>query len=303
MIRQPQWLPYLLKEGNVSILQIILLAAVQGAAELLPVSSSAHVIVAAKLMGLDPTTPEMTLLLVMLHTGTMFAVILFFWKAWRATFFSSKQQFVRIAKLIVVATALTGVVGLGLKAVIERIAFGKADHAEIEMLFGNLGLIAAALASVGVLIIYSGLKQRRPAVAKQRLSLADACGIGAVQGLCLPLRGFSRSGATISAGLLQGIAKERVEEFSFALAVVLTPPVIAREVLRLVKAKAVPLSAGGHLVSLFTPGLCGMVLSFLAGLVALRWLSSWLDKGLWHYFGYYCLVASAVVFSLYRLGM
>ena len=61
-----------------NLLQILILAAVQGAAELLPVSSSAHVIVAEKLMALDPTTPEMTFLLVMLHTGTMFAVIAYF---------------------------------------------------------------------------------------------------------------------------------------------------------------------------------------------------------------------------------
>src|SRR5512136_1843867 len=98
-----------------SFFQIVILAIIQGAAELLPVSSSAHVIVAAKLMGLDPTTPQMTLLLVMLHTGTMFAVILFFWKAWRATFFSSKQEFSRIVRMIIVATLLTGVVGMALK--------------------------------------------------------------------------------------------------------------------------------------------------------------------------------------------
>jgi undecaprenyl-diphosphatase len=61
-----------------SIPKILLLAVIQGATELLPVSSSAHVIVAEKLMGLDPTKPEMTLLLVMLHTGTMLAVIVFF---------------------------------------------------------------------------------------------------------------------------------------------------------------------------------------------------------------------------------
>ena len=65
------------------LLKILILAVIQGAAELLPVSSSAHVIVAEKLMGLDPVSPEMTLLLVMLHTGTMFAVIVYFWKAWR----------------------------------------------------------------------------------------------------------------------------------------------------------------------------------------------------------------------------
>lgn len=60
-------------------LHVILLAIVQGLAELLPVSSSAHVIVAEKLMGIDPTSPTSTLLLVMLHTGTMFAVIVYFW--------------------------------------------------------------------------------------------------------------------------------------------------------------------------------------------------------------------------------
>ena len=72
-----------------SIFKIFVLAIVQGFAELLPVSSSAHVIVAEKIIGLDPTSPEMTLLLVMLHTGTMFAVIFFFWRAWKQTFFAS----------------------------------------------------------------------------------------------------------------------------------------------------------------------------------------------------------------------
>ena len=284
-----------------AMLQILLLAAVQGAAELLPVSSSAHVIVAAKLMGLDPTTPEMTLLLVMLHTGTMFAVILFFWKSWRASFFTSRRQLWKSCRLILVATALTGVVGLGLKAAIERIAFRGAPHAEIEMLFGNLGLIAASLAAVGVLIVCAGLKRTRGA--RPEVGTLEALIIGAVQGLCLPLRGFSRSGATISAGLLLGVARERVEEFSFALAVVLTPPVIAREALRLMKAQAAPLGGGTHLLDLFFPSLCGMLFSFLAGLLALRWLSSWLEKGLWHYFGYYCLAASLAVFALYRIGM
>ena len=286
-----------------TMFQILVLAAVQGAAELLPVSSSAHVIVAAKLMGLDPTSPQMTLLLVMLHTGTMFAVILFFWQAWRKTFFSSRSQLLKVGKLILLATALTGAVGLGLKAAIERVAFGKAGRAEIESLFGNLGLISAALAAVGIFIVYAGLRQRRAATANQEIGLRQACAIGAVQGLCLPLRGFSRSGATISAGLLLGIAKERVDEFSFALAVVLTPPVIAREVLRLLKAQALPVGSSPQLLQLFFPSLLGMALSFCSGLIALRWLSSWLDRGLWHYFGYYCLAASLLVFTLYSLGM
>ena len=61
-----------------SVVPVIILAVVQGLAELLPVSSSAHVVVAEKVMGLDPSSPPMTLLLVMLHAGTMAAVIVYF---------------------------------------------------------------------------------------------------------------------------------------------------------------------------------------------------------------------------------
>src|SRR5579872_3131847 len=94
-----------------SLLRVILLAIVQGLAELLPVSSSAHVVVAEKLMGLDPSSPAMTLLLVMLHTGTMFAVIVYFWKQWKQTFFSDSEAFKRFAWQAVIATFFTGLVG------------------------------------------------------------------------------------------------------------------------------------------------------------------------------------------------
>jgi undecaprenyl-diphosphatase len=138
------------------ILSVILLAIVQGFAELLPVSSSAHVIIAEKLLGLDPTTPEMTLLLVTLHTGTMLAVIVYFWKSWKQTYFSSWHVAWHYAKLLFLSTALTGIVGLAIKTFMERYAFHNAPKAEIELLFGNLLLIAIALASVGVLILYAG---------------------------------------------------------------------------------------------------------------------------------------------------
>src|ERR1700752_2214171 len=97
-----------------SPLKVIILAIVQGLAELLPVSSSAHVVVAEKLLGLDPSSPPMTLLLVMLHTGTMLAVIAYFWPQWRATYFQSASAFRSFAVLVVVATACTAVIGFGI---------------------------------------------------------------------------------------------------------------------------------------------------------------------------------------------
>jgi undecaprenyl-diphosphatase len=284
-----------------SFLKIVILAVVQGAAELLPVSSSAHVIVAEKLLGLDPTTPEMTLLLVMLHTGTMFAVIAYFWRAWKKHYFYSRPVFWKFAGLVTVATACTGVVGLTLKYIIEKIVFRRVPHAEVELLFGNLPLIAAALAAVGLFIIYAGLRQERNRRTTSLGAKASAW-IGAVQGVCLPFRGFSRSGATISMGLVMGVAKDRLEEFSFALAVVLTPPVIWREVQRLLKAHALSGPEGVGLAALFYPSLLGMVLSFVSGFLALKWLSRWLEQGLWLLFGCYCLLFAGVVFSLYKAG-
>jgi len=286
-----------------TLLNILVLALVQGAAELLPVSSSAHVIIAERLMGLDPSSPEMTLLLVMLHTGTMFAVIIFFWKSWKDSFFSSRRTFWVSVKLIMGATLGTGVIGLLLKSLIERFILGNVPHAEIELLFGNLTLISAALAAVGVLILFAGWKNRISPSGNKPLDIHGALWIGAVQGLCLPFRGFSRSGATISTGLLLGIAKAKVEEFSFALAVVLTPPIIIREVLRLLKAQHASVQDMTSVAGLFYPSLLGMALSFISGMLALRWLSNWLERGRWPLFGIYCLCASVAVFLLHKNGL
>lgn len=284
-------------EPLLQLTHIALLAIVQGLAELLPVSSSAHVIVAEKLLGLDPSAPSMTFLLVMLHTGTMFAVIGYFWRTWHERYFASRSAFRANALQIVVATAATGAAGLALLFFIERVLMAGTAHAEVEQLFGNRYVLAGGLAAAGVLILFSAY--RAPAQAARALGWQQSAVIGVVQGLCLPLRGFSRSGATISTGLFLGIERLRAEEFSFALAVVLTPAVIAKEGYRLIKAEA---TAGGAraLASMLAPGLLGMLLSCAAGWLALRWLSRWLEHGRWHLFGYYCLAASAFVLLVLR---
>lgn len=287
-----------------SLLQVVLLAIVQGLAELLPVSSSAHVVVAEKLMGLDPSSPPMTLLLVLLHTGTMFAVIVYFWRQWRDAYFRSMAAFRGAAVNVLVATAITGVVGETVIKILEKTALGGAPGAQIEDLFSHLEIIAPALAAVGVLILIAGLfPRRKPSAlnaAPAGVNIRHAGVIGAVQGLSLPFRGFSRSGATISTGMLAGVSKQAAETFSFALAVVLTPVVVARETMRLVQMQS--MNGIRNISSVF--GLCilGAALAFLAGVVALKWLSRWLESGRWYLFGIYCLVAAAGVFALYRSG-
>jgi len=282
-----------------NLLQILFLGLVQGAAELLPVSSSAHVIVAEKLMGLDPSSPTMTFLLVMLHTGTMVAVIAYFWKAWARTFFASPASLKETAVNVIAATVATLIVGLALKLLIEKIFMHGSSKDELEDLFGHLPLVAGALLAAGLLILTAG-NLRRPNSSSE-LSLISSFWIGVSQGFCLPFRGLSRSGTTISVGMLQGITRQRVEEFSFALAVVITPPAIAKELLRLLKSHTEEASPH-HLLHLLTPGLCGMAGAFVAGLFALRLLSSWLEKGHWGWFGYYCIAFSGFVFFLASRG-
>ena len=299
-----------------SLLKVLILAIVQGLAELLPVSSSAHVVVAEKLMHLDPSSPEMTLVLVMLHTGTMFAVIVYFWQQWGRSYFSTGDAFKRFAIRAIWATVLTAVIGYPLQKLIAKLAFPGAPKAQIEDLFGRLDLVACALFVVGLLILWAGLKERRAEKittqsyersatrSGDNVTFSQAGWMGAIQGLSLPFRGFSRSGSTISAGLLVGATRERAERFSFALAVILTPAVVGREGLRLLKASheakaaGMPVDLHGSIVA----ALLGMVFAFFAGLAGLRWLSSWLEAGRWYLFGIYCLVASCVVFYLHTIG-
>jgi undecaprenyl-diphosphatase len=312
------------------LLKILILAIVQGLAELLPVSSSAHVVVAEKLLGLDPSSPEMTLVLVMLHTGTMFAVIVFFWSQWKRTYFVSRDAFKRFAVRAVWATVLTFVIGYPIIKGIEHherraipafsasatavpCSYGRAD---VEQLFSRLDLIAPALFAAGILILIAGIKERGKSPlanlnyeraasrSGENVTFKQAGWMGAIQGLCLPFRGFSRSGATISTGLLSGSERSRAERFSFALAVILTPAALGREVLRVIHAAhdATPGCALVNLNNTISMSVLGMILSFLAGLVALRWLSSWLENGRWYWFGIYCLAASATVFYLHHIG-
>jgi undecaprenyl-diphosphatase len=287
-----------------SLVDVIVLAVLQGFTELLPVSSSAHVIVAEKLRRLDPSSPPMTLLLVMLHTGTMFAVIAYFWHMWRGTYFQSFAAFKKFAGLLILATVLTGVVGEAIIKTIEKTALRGTHHAEIEELFSHLELVAPALAAAGVLILIAGILENRNPTRSlgetNDLNVRQAGLIGTVQGLCLPFRGFSRSGGTISAGMLAGVAKSRAETFSFALAVVVTPPVVFREAMRLIH--ALHISGTADLASAVFPSVVGAVLAFFAGLLALRWLSRWLEGGRWYLFGIYCLVAAAVVAGLHHMG-
>lgn len=335
---------------------VVILAIVQGLAELLPVSSSAHVIVAAHFLGINMSRPANAFLLVLLHTGTMVAVIVYFWRRWRRTFLASWGRVGKIVPLIVLSSVCSGLVFLPLEHLVLHLLSHGAYRPQIEVLFHKLNWIAPALFAVGVLILYAGLREargasaaapprpakagnngppeappgRRPdnsvtggAAASGASLLAQAAApsataedgtvrwrtaiwMGILQGLAIPFRGFSRSGATISGGLIArppagaaaGETRATIEAYSFAMVVAITPAAILWELRRVVRsAHAAGLAV--HWAAVLPPGLLGMAVAFLAGLLALKWLSRWLEQGRWYWFGIYCIVFAAFVEAIY----
>ncbi|MFZ0211691.1 MAG: undecaprenyl-diphosphate phosphatase [Candidatus Acidiferrales bacterium] len=291
-----------------TVWHVIVLAIVQGLAELLPVSSSAHVIVAAGLMHENMSTPANALLLVLLHTGTMFAVIAYFWQRWMDEIFGSWEKVFQYAKLIFVSSLLSGIVFVPIDKLVGRLLGQGGRAADIEVLFNKLNWVAPALAIAGALILYAGLREaRRPDTEDEKRKAArgvhwrDAIFMGILQGFAIPFRGFSRSGATISGGLLTGGERREIESYSFAIVVAITPLAIAWELRRVYKTAHLD-GLVVHWGPALTSGIIGMIFSFAAGLLALRWLSRWLENGKWHWFGIYCLAAASVVGYLYHLG-
>jgi undecaprenyl-diphosphatase len=238
----------------------------------------------------------------MLHTGTMFAVLVYFWPRWRRLWETKPESLGESASprqfltMLILATTATGVVAGGLKIVIEQVILVgllKRPKGEVEELFKHLPVVAAGLAAVGLLIVAAG--GRASANTGGRLTGRSALWIGIVQGFCVPFRGFSRSGATISTGLFCGVSRALSEDFSFALAIVLTPPAQVYSVYKLLKAQELSRST---LTDILVPGLVGMVFSFAAGLLALRFLSAVLERGRWKYFGFYCLAMAVVIWAV-----
>jgi undecaprenyl-diphosphatase len=256
------------------------LGIIQAFAELLPVSSSAHVILFQKLFGIDPAQPEQTFVLVMLHTGTMVTVFCLYWKRWKVVY----QQWILP---LIIATGITGLFGLFLKYCIERTFYWLQlpQYLHMEDLFRSLPLLSITLCLGGSLIWIASQRKPQQAV----LTYGTALWIGFIQGFCLPFRGFSRSGATISMGMIRGLSIQTAENFSFALAVFLTPPILIREFWKL---RTLHTEITWNMIA---PGCYGFCVSSVASLLALRLLSHLINQQKWRFFAFYSFGFSLLV--------
>ena len=217
------------REHHMNMLQAILIAILQGATELFPVSSLGHAVVVPALLrsGIDQHAPEFLPFLVMLHLGTAVALLTYFWRDWWMLLTgvigmaepAMVQASRRIFGLIVIATIPAVIAGF----LLEKFVRG---------LFGAPAAAAAFLAVNGLLLMFGERLRAKGGVRDiTTLTPTDALCIGLWQCTAL-IPGISRSGATIVGGLLRGISHEGAAHFSFLIA---TPIILGATVLEIPK--------------------------------------------------------------------
>ena len=274
-------------------LQALLLAVLQGASELFPVSSLGHAVVVPALLGwnIDENGPAFLPFLVMLHVGTAVALLGYFWRDWLAL----ALGVVGAADPVRVAEARR-MVGLIVIATIPAVLVGGALEHALRKLFGAPSLVALFLVANGVLLLVCEKLRRRDAGRTlSGLSVRDALTIGAWQCLAL-IPGLSRSGATIVGGLLRGIDHEGAAHFSFLIA---TPIILGATVLEVPKLRHADVAAGLWQLSIIAAVVAGVV-AWLSTAFLMRYFRRD-DRAALAPFAWYCVAFGLGAFAWLHL--
>ncbi len=255
----------------------LLLGVVQGVTEWLPISSSGHLVIMQKLL----FSYNSVLFDVMVHGGTLLAVIVVFWHDFINlianflmtfleiprngihAFHSSEER--RLSWYVVVGTIPIAIVGYFLK-----------DY--VDFIFNNLGLVGFCLIVTGLWIYLT-----RNSKHFEKLNFKSSVIIGLAQAVAI-LPGISRSGSTISTGLLLGIDRDDAVRFSFLLSI----PAIAGALILEVMSSSL-----SNVMSL--DNLIGFLSSFIVGILAIKFLLAVIRRDRFHWFSYYCFLVGGIV--------
>jgi undecaprenyl-diphosphatase len=259
-------------------IQSIILGFIQGVTEWLPISSTGHLRIAERFLGL--TVP--LLFDVTLHVGTLMIILLFFRKDIKIILAALvkgdfKSENGKLISLIIVGTAPTALIGA---------AFSNA----IETYFSSFLPIAGAFIICGVALYCSKSRKER----KENITYLTALAIGTAQGIAL-IPGISRSGLTIAIALLLGIRRERAFKFSFLLSV---PAVIGALGLTLYEQHEMLTLVGVGLTEI----LVGIAVSLVVSYFALKLLWKALAGKKFYLFAFYCWLIGTVLLALSLMG-
>lgn len=261
------------------ILSAIILGAVQGLSEFLPISSSGHLILVPHLLGVETGLAFDTIL----HIGTLVAIFTFFWndildliKGFVLsiidltdgidTFKKDLREIpqVRFAWLIILATIPTGIMGILLKDAVESIFRGT--------VYVGIFLMITAV------ILYYSERHSSGQITQKNMSFKQALTIGICQGIAV-LPGISRSGATIASGLCLGLNREYAARYSFLLSV---PAVLGAGLIQIKDITTLDASV--------TVLLAGLISSIIFGYLSIKLLMKMIKGWSLDIFAYYCAI-------------
>lgn len=266
------------------------LGVLQGIAEFLPISSSGHLAVAKELLHLRDVPMFYDIIL---HIATLLAIFIVYWKTiwrlittavrfiFRKTDASDKNDLNFIAAVLI-ATCFTAVIGFALKDLVENLPVKI-----ISLLFivtGILLLVCDKFAENKTAVAFVAVENKNTTI-----KLRSAVIVGIVQGLAV-FPGISRSGSTISAGLLYGIRRSHIAEFSFILSI---PSILGAFILDRVGSHSVPLNVGiGELA-------VGFIAALLTGIISLKLLTKLLQKAKLKVFSFYLIPLGIILFCYF----
>ncbi len=284
--------------GAMSLLHAIVISLLQGAFELFPVSSLGHSVLVPALLGWDewkkgdPNNASFVAFVVVLHLGTAAALLTFFWRDWLRIIAAvlrsignrklSDDPLEHLGWLIAVGTIPAGILGFLLETPLKDLFSKPVLVACFLVLNGGMMLAGERLRRrqrVAVAVGGGAVATERRGKAIADVGFREGIGVGTAQALAL-LPGFSRSGATITGGLLAGLRHEDAARYSFMLA---TPIILAAGVLEVPKLFASGANIGLGLAAM------GFVISGVTAYLAVRFLVRYFETERLDPFGYYCI--------------
>lgn len=265
------------------IIQAIIIGLVQGLTEFLPVSSSAHLIFIQQLLGV--TEPSLAFD-VLLHVGTIVAVVTYFWRdiiQMIIAFFESlvdlvkgrfiteikKDQYKKLTWYVIIGTIPVGLVGIIFNDIVES-------------LFTGVSIPAFFLLITGC-ILYFSQRMNSGEIDLKNMTLKEAIIVGCGQA-CAIIPGLSRSGTTIATGLILGLDKEFAAKFSFILSI---PAILGAAIVQLK-------DVGGGSIEL-TAWIAGFLVATISGYLAIKFLLKLIQERSLDVFAYYCWIIGAII--------
>ena len=273
--------------------EAVLLGLIQGLTEFLPVSSSGHLEIGKVLLGVE-TTDDL-LFTTMVHAATVLSTIIVFrkqiWDLLKGFFCGLKGM--KVTKEGVVCNDQTDYLLKMVVSMIPVFIVGVFLKDQVESLFGSIMVVGCALVVTAVLLFFSDYASRpgRKSIFPENnyrngISYWQAFAVGLGQAFAV-VPGLSRSGTTISTGLICGVKREVMAQFSFLMVLV---PILGETFLELVGGEVGASSVGALPLAL------GFVSAFLSGLFACKVMIALVKKAKLSWFALYCLLAAAAIF-------